>query len=184
VTAKILDASYDAMKKAIVSGRTPNLMALHYDRGLWQVMNLFVVPHFAYSLSAIEKRRALGPNARRAGWVGCNILLSNIPPDARIPVVKDGVVVDPKVVREQYSRLRPLEEDKHDARGWTLDVLNVVRGLRKTEFLLQDVYALAEQFQKLHPDNRHVEDKIRQQLQVLRDMGLVEFLGRGRYRCT
>ena len=35
----------------------------------------------------------------------------------------------------------------------------------------------------LHPDNRHVRDKIRQQLQVLRDLGLVEFLGRGRYRC-
>ena len=34
----------------------------------------------------------------------------------------------------------------------------------------------------LHPDNRHVLDKIRQQLQVLRDMGFVEFLGRGRYR--
>jgi type II restriction enzyme len=27
-----------------------------------------------------------------------------------------------------------------------------------------------------------VPDKIRQQLQVLRDLGLVEFLGRGRYR--
>jgi type II restriction enzyme len=34
----------------------------------------------------------------------------------------------------------------------------------------------------LHPDNRHVRDKIRQQLQVLRNLGLVEFLGRGRYR--
>jgi len=28
---------------------------------------------------------------------------------------------------------------------------------------------------------RHVPDKIRQQLQVLRDLGFVEFLGRGRY---
>ena len=37
---------------------------------------------------------------------------------------------------------------------------------------------------KLHPDNRHVRDKIRQQLQVLHDLGFVEFLGRGRYRCV
>jgi type II restriction enzyme len=35
-----------------------------------------------------------------------------------------------------------------------------------------------------HPDNRHVPDKIRQQLQVLRDLGFVEFLGGGRYRCV
>jgi type II restriction enzyme len=47
---------------------------------------------------------------------------------------------------------------------------------------LQDVYAFTAQLQTLHPDNRHVPDKIRQQLQVLRDLGLVEFLGGGRYR--
>jgi type II restriction enzyme len=63
-------------------------------------------------------------------------------------------------------------------------VLNVVRSLNRKEFLLQDVYAFAGQLQKLHPGNRHVPDKIRQQLQILRDLGFVEFLGRGRYRGT
>ena len=29
----------------------------------------------------------------------------------------------------------------------------------------------------LHPDNKHVNDKIRQQLQVLKDEGVVEFVG-------
>jgi type II restriction enzyme len=184
LASKIVDAAYNAMRKAIVEGHTPNLIVLHYDRSKWEVMNLILVPRFAYSLSAIEKRKALGPNARRAGWVGCNILLSSIPPDARIPVVRNGVVVEPKVVRDQYSRLRPLDKLKHDARGWTLDVLKVLRSLNKPEFLLRDMYAFREELQVLHPDNRHVEDKIRQQLQVLRDMGMVQFLGRGRYRCT
>jgi type II restriction enzyme len=44
------------------------------------------------------------------------------------------------------------------------------------------VYAHAEALAKLHPANRHVRDKIRQQLQELRDLELVEFLGRGEYR--
>ena len=44
-------------------------------------------------------------------------------------------------------------------------------------FTLADVYAHASSLAKLHPNNRHVRDKIRQQLQILRDMGLVEFLG-------
>jgi hypothetical protein len=35
----------------------------------------------------------------------------------------------------------------------------------------------------LHPDNRHVLDKIRQQLQDLRELGFVEFLGCGRRVC-
>ena len=182
--AKIVDAAYEAMKRAVVTGQTPNLLALHYDRTQWQVINLIVVPRFAYSLSVIEKRRPLGPNARRAGFVGCNILLSNIPPDARIPVVQDGVARDPDAVREQYSRLRPLEKVRHEARGWTLDVLNVVRGLGRAEFSLADVYASAAHLAWLHPANRYIEPKIRQQLQVLRDLGLVEFLGRGRYRRT
>ena len=182
MAGKIVDAAYDAMQRAIISGHTPNLFALHYDRSDWEVLDLLVVPRFAYSLSAIEKRPPLSSTARRANWVGCNILLGNIPPDARIAIVRGGKLTDARVVRQQYARLRPLERIKHDARGWTLDVLNVVRGLNKEEFILQDVYAFAGHLQELHPDNRHVRDKIRQQLQVLRDLGFVEFLGRGRYR--
>ena len=182
LATRIVDAAYGAMKHAIVSGRTPNLFAMHYDRPEWLMVDLFVVPRFAYSLSAIEKRKPLAATARRANWVGCNILLGNIPPDARIPIVKSGVVVSPRSVREQYARLRPLEKFKHDARGWTLDVLNVVRALNKTEFSLPEAYPFAPHLQKLHPDNRHVRDKIRQQLQVLRDLGFVEFLGGGRYQ--
>jgi len=50
------------------------------------------------------------------------------------------------------------------------------------ESTIQDVFAFAAHLQRLHPANRHVRDKIRQQLQVLRDLGLIEFLGRGGYR--
>lgn len=181
---KIVDAAYDAMLRAIVSGQTPNLFALHYDRNPWRVLNLLVVPRFAYSLSVIEKRKPLALTARRANWVGCNILLGNIPPDARIANVNGGVVMDARVVRDRYARLRPLERIKYDARGWTLDVLNVVRALNRREFVLQEIYAFTPHLEKLHPDNRHVRDKIRQQLQVLRDLGMVEFLGGGRYRCV
>jgi|SRR5579862_8065794 len=181
LSTKIVDAGYEAMKAAILAGRTPNLLALRYDPIKWRVMDLIVVPRFAYSLSSIERRKPLSPKARRAGWVGCNIVMSHIPPDARIQIVQAGVSINPRRVREQYSRLRPLEELKLSERGWTLDVLNVVRELNKHEFTLQEVYAHAPELAKLHPDNRHVQDKIRQQLQVLRDKELLQFLGRGKY---
>ncbi|OLE56931.1 MAG: hypothetical protein AUG13_06545 [Chloroflexi bacterium 13_1_20CM_2_59_7] len=88
----------------------------------------------------------------------------------------------PQQVRASYNRLRPLEKLQVEKRGWTLDVLQVVQTLDKMEFTLADVYGHADALAKLHPNNAHVRDKIRQQLQVLRDLGLLEFLGSGSYR--
>jgi len=33
-----------------------------------------------------------------------------------------------------------------------------------------------KQIQQLHPENKHIRPKIRQQLQLLRDKGILEFL--------
>jgi len=179
---RIVDAAYSEMKRAILSDRTPNLYVLHYDLTQWAVRTVILIPHFAFALSAIECRPALGPSARRAGWIGCNILLSKIPTDARIPIIESGKFMPASEVRRAYKRLRPLANLKVETRGWTLDVLNVVRSLNKKEFSLSDVYAHANELAKLHPENAHVTDKIRQQLQVLRDLGLLQFLSRGSYK--
>jgi len=96
--------------------------------------------------------------------------------------VSDGSPHTPREVRNSYNRLRPLEKLQVEKRGWTLDVLQVVQSLGKLEFSLTDVYAHADVLEKLHPKNAHIRDKIRQQLQVLRDLGLLEFLGSGTYR--
>jgi type II restriction enzyme len=180
--ARIVDAAYRAMRQAIVENRTPNLVLLHYDPACWEVKNLVLVPRVVFSLSLLERRKPLGPTARRRGWVGCNIMLANVPPDARIPIVADGIATSPTWVREQYARLRPLEKLGHEARGWRLDVLNVVRAFGREEFSLADVYACSVELARLHPHNLHVHDKIRQQLQRLRNLGFVEFVGRGNYR--
>ena len=170
------------MVRAILEDRTPNLFALHYEISDWVVENVILIPRFAFPLSAIEKRKPLAETARRAGWVGCNILLHSIPPDARIKIISNGKPVAPVAVRAQYARIRPLAKLDAKQRGWTLDVLNVVRSLGKPEFDLAEVYKSEEKLARLHPANRHVRDKIRQQLQVLRDLGLLEFLGGGEYR--
>jgi type II restriction enzyme len=183
-SARIVDAAYSAMVRQIEEGRAPNLFAMHYDATLWKVLDLILIPHFGFPLSAIEKRKPLGPNARRAGWVGCNILLNAIPTDAKITVIVGGTQVSPREVRKRYERVRPLKNLRAEARGWTLDVLNAVRGLGREEFALSEVYSQADKLARLHPNNRHVRDKIRQQLQILRDLGLLQFLGGGDYRLT
>jgi type II restriction enzyme len=170
------------MERAIESDQTPNMFFLHYRLPDLTVQNVFLIPHFAFSLSCVQKRNALSPKAQRRGYVGCYFALDQIPSDARIGIVENGKPSQPSSVRSAYDRLRPLERLKVEQRGWTLDVLQVVTSLRKKEFVLSDVYAHDSELAKLHPNNSHIHDKIRQQLQVLRDMGLLEFLGGGSYR--
>ena len=172
------------MLQKIREDETPNLVALHYDVESWSVRNVFLVPEFAFSISAIEKRKPLAPTARRAGWIGCNILLTEIPPDARIPLVVDGEPTSPKSSRKQYAKVRPLANLRPEMRGWTLDVLNLIRSLHKPTFTLADAYTLEPHLASLHPANRHVRDKIRQQLQILRDLGLLHFVSPGHYRLS
>jgi type II restriction enzyme len=155
-THKVIDGAYDALLAALSSDAAPNLFLLQYDRLTWRVVNLMLVPHFAFPPSAIECRKPLSTAARRAGWIGCFIVLSRIPVDARIGVVQRGQPVEPQTVRSHFRRLLPLKHIAPADRGWTLDVLNVVRSLGKLEFTNEDMYARADELRAQHPGNRHV----------------------------
>lgn len=179
---KVVDGAYDTLMEALRSDRVPNLLLLQYDPHRWKVVTLVLVPAFAFSPSAIECRKPLRPTARRAGWVGCFIILSRIPVEARIRMIFDGRPIPRATVRAQFRRLLPLKELTLPKRGWTLDVLNVVGSLGKASFTNADIYARCEELQGLHPENRHVKAKIRQQLQFLRNAGFLADEGRGRWR--
>ena len=217
------------MMNAIREDRTPNLLLMRFALATWEVRDPLVISSFMFSESAVIKRKPLAATARRAGWVGCNIALNRVPADARIEIIKTGrrrgdeslteqsnerlltssptIIVPPEEVREKFRRVKPLKDISVTQRGWTLDVLNIVRRLVESrrrghetpskksgidqslltssptnEFATADVYAFTRELEKLHPDNRHVRDKIRQQLQVLRDLGLLLHVERGVWR--
>ncbi len=179
---KLTDGAYAQMHAAILQGRTPNLFLLHYQFNPLTVASLTFIPDFAFTLSALECRSPLSATARRAGWIGCNILLNRIPADARILLVSNNQPIPAAAARRAFRKLKPLASLKAETRGWTLDVLNAVRSLNKSDFTLADIYAIEDSLAKLHPGNSHIRPKIRQQLQVLRDLGLLTFLGGGSYR--
>ena len=52
----------------------------------------------------------------------------------------------------------------------------------KQIFLIEDIYYFEEQLAILHPRNHNIKAKIRQQLQVLRDKGFLEFIHNGVYK--
>jgi type II restriction enzyme len=176
-----MDAGFKSMMEAVLSDAVPNLLVLGYT-ATWQVNNLLLVPSFFFSPSAIEKRNPLSPNARRPNWVGCNILLSAIAPKGKLRLISNGTLTSATTIRQQYQQIQPLSGLGLTKRGWTLDVLNVVSNFGKRPFTLDEIYAHEAQFAALHPENHRIREKIRQQLQVLRDLNLLQFLGRGNYR--
>lgn len=61
-------------------------------------------------------------------------------------------------------------------------MMRCVEKLGRNEFALEDVYIFEKELRGLHPDNRHIKDKIRQQLQILRDRRYLRFVDRGKYQ--
>ncbi|TSA44817.1 Dam-replacing domain protein [bacterium] len=93
-------------------------------------------------------------------------------------------MVEPKEkVLTKWKKTLFLREEKDvSAKGWLLDVMRCVDRLGKSEFVLDDIYAFEKELGRLHPGNKHVKDKIRQQLQVLRDKGYLDFQSKGHYQ--
>ena len=143
------------------------------------VRDLMLVPHLSVTLSALVKRPPLRATARRANWEGYCLDLDRVPDAAKIIVVRDGAERPTADVRADYARIAPVLDMKPESRGWTLDVLRCVERLKSDIFRNEDVYAFANELAVLHPDNRHVIPKIRQQLQVLRETDLIEHIERG-----
>ena len=178
---KIADGAYSTMIDRITSSDNPDLFVMQYSAD-FQVVNLTLIPKFFFTPSIIEKRKPLSANAKRAGWIGCNILYSDIPKQGKIAIINRQKLSDVKTVTEEYSKIKKLQINNIENRGWLLDVLTCINAIDSVEFSLQDVYTFVEVLQKKHITNNNIEAKIRQQLQILRNKGIIEFLGRGHYR--
>lgn len=176
---RVSDGAYETMLAAVRSDTCPALVLMQYRKVDWQVGDLVIIPPFALTEQAIIPRKPLASTARRAGWVGCRIDLLSIAPQARVSVVQSGVVKDQLTVAESYARLKPLQSIKIKQRGWAMAVLNGIQKLGPKSFTTQDAYRLQTSLERIFPGNRNVRPKIRQQLQVLRDMGLLLHLERG-----
>ena len=178
---KINDGAYKTMIERITSDSNPDLFAMSYDSEYY-IKNLILIPNFFFILQIIEKRKPLAPTARRAGWTGCNILFSEIPIQGKISIIRNSFITSVNEVINNYNKIKKFHTKNLESRGWLIDVLNCVNDIDSNEFSLRDVYDYVEVLQQKHVSNNNVEAKIRQQLQLLRDKGFIEFLERGHYR--
>ncbi len=183
IGAKVLDGAYRTMLERLTSANNPNFFLLNYDLSKLSVANFFVIPKHFFVPEIIEKRKPLALSARRAGWVGCNILLNSIPNTGKIFFVRNRQVEPKEKVLAGWKKTLFLREEKEvSAKGWLLDIMRSIEKLGKQEFTLADIYTFENELSKRHLENKHIKDKIRQQLQVLRDKGYLDFVSRGYYR--
>lgn len=178
---KISDGAYDTMIERITSFTNPNLLVMQYSKD-FQVIDLLFIPKFFFTPNIIEKRKPLSSTAKRAGWVGCNIEYCDIPQQGRIPIIVSQHIHNSNDVIFAYNRIKNFKTDNLCARGWLLDILNCINRIPENEFTVAKMYSFENELKSKHPENNHIKEKIRQQLQVLRDKGVIEFKGNGLYK--
>lgn len=181
--AIVPDGAYDSMVSSIRSDQRPHLLLLNYTQD-YRVQSVAAVPRQFLVEEIVIPRRPLGAHCRRAGWRGCNLNIGMLPPDGRVCCVTDFKAEPTERVRAAWTRSEFLDEYRSSQRGWITLTMSLVRRIGTETFSLRDVYALESEAQLAFPDNLHVREKLRQQLQVLRDKGWLEFLSRGTYRLT
>ena len=182
---KIVDGAYGKMIERLNSTNNSSFFFLNYDLQDYRVQNFVVIPKHFFIPEIIEKRKPLSENARRAGWIGCSILLQSIPQSGKIFYIKNGTPENKGDVLKNWQKTLFLRESSNVAlRGWILDVMNCINKLNKKDFTLDEIYDFENILSEKHPENKHIKDKIRQQLQFLRDKGYLKFLDRGKYKLT
>lgn len=182
---KVGDGAFRTMIQRLESETNPSLFLLHYDPIKLSVLNLLVVPRYFFVPGVIQARKPLAATARRAGWIGCNIMMAGIPLAGRIPVVTGSIALPRGEVLARWDETRFLQGKRGlEAKGWLLSVMRCIERLNAEVFTLEQVYDFEKDLQRQYPANAHVRPKIRQQLQVLRDAGFLQFTGKGRYRLS
>ena len=157
---KCADGAFHVKCARLAASNNPNLFLLSYDLKRLSVVNFLVVPKHFFARDVIEERKPLAETARRAGWIGSNILLNQIPQSGKIFIVRDGQLAAKETVLAQWQRTLFLRDQALETRGWLLEVMKCIELLGKRDFQIEDIYAFEEHLSQRYPGNRNVKPKI------------------------
>ncbi|WP_274585403.1 DpnI domain-containing protein [Neisseria leonii] len=175
------DGAYQTMIERIQADDNPNFFFLSYRKADYSVQQLMLVPKHFLTADMIIRRKPLPETAKRAGWIGCTINIGRLPESGKILLVNQAQMIEPEQVHEQWRASLFLRKQKTASKGWLLAVMKCIEKLPE-QFDLRQMYEFEQQLAAQFPENNHIKDKIRQQLQILRDQNVIEFSARGQYR--
>lgn len=180
---KINDGAYSTMISRLSDYNNPNFFFLNYHNN-YEIKNFVVIPKHYFTYDIIEKRKPLAETARRSGRVWCHILLSWIPDSWKIFYIQNWEFRKKNEIRQDWNKTLFLRDKKKYSKWRLLDIMLCIEKLKKDNFTLQELYAFEKYLSLKYPNNNHIKDKIRQQLQFLRNKWYLEFISNGKYRLT
>lgn len=177
---QIADGAYHTMIERISSNTNPNFFFLNYDRRDYAIYNLIIIPkHFFTPEVIVARNKGI---ADRPNYIMCAINTAALPSSGKISIVHQGKIIPKHQVLAQWQQTAFLKNTNTEHKSWLLTILYYLDKIPNDEFSLRQLYAFEHELALKYPKNSHIKDKIRQQLQFLRDKGLIKFMGGGRYR--
>lgn len=169
---------FDDKKVIISSGNLTNGGLLNnYEYGVYSE-NIEIVSKVVKDFSSISKNENVG-NIKQADIDTVRKILAKIPPSESIKLPK----FDIESPEEKFDTIEIKNEIVTSTlTGWKLEVFKCVETISSQTFTLKEINSFEFHLKEKYPFNNHITDKIRQQLQQLRDLGLIEFLGNGQYK--
>ena len=180
---KLIGSEYYSFIKSLEESIIPNFLLMHYEleEGEIIVQRVIFIPKTFITPEVVEKRKPLSSTAKRAGWTGYNLLLDKIPTYGITEMLTSCKIKDKTEILKETKRISDLYKLDKSKTQWKIELLRILDKL-PNEFTLSDVYKFSHSLINIFPGNNHIEDKIRQQLQMLRDSEIIEFIERGKYR--
>jgi hypothetical protein len=169
---------FDDVKAVISSGNlTTGGLLRNFEYGVF-VEEEILVKQIVEDFHRLRNDERTG-DITKADLQTANKILEALPAKKSPELIRQSLVHSP----EEAGFLEDSVESIISAlAGWKLEVFRCVNAIDKQVFTLNDLKPFHAQLGKLYPENQHISDKIRQQLQKIRDLGLLEFLGNGVYK--
>ncbi len=180
----ILWGAYDVMIKEMTNNPM-HLFVLKYAED-YTIKNFLVVPKYFFIPEIIKKRntsKVKQKNWTTRLWTWWNIMFDKIPESWKIHYISNGTYKTRTEILKEWEKIKFLEEEKTSSKWWIFDIMICIEKLNKREFHLKELDVFLDELQLKYPNNNFIKDKIRQQLQKLRDNWYLEFIDwKGNYR--
>jgi hypothetical protein len=170
----IFDKKYTIITSANL---TPSGLSRNYEYGVL-IKNEKLINQSYNDYCNICKNRSTGKLDIK-NTIQIESILSKIPPASKLEI--------PKLKLDYTESIDEIYDKGPDIivgnlTGWKRAVFLQLNLLNKQVFTTSDFNLLIPELKKQYPRNNNIEAKIRQQLQYLRDLGLIKFEGNGIYK--
>lgn len=176
----IADGQYNIMIDKITNNTNPHFFFLNYEKSNYEIINFVAVPKYLFMPDMIIPRNKGLKN--RPNYIMCNINISTIPESGKIFFIREKKIEEKNKIIDNWNKTKFLNNTNLNQKGWLIDIMFCIEKMKKQDFTLKELYNFVPYLKTKYPNNNFIEDKIRQQLQILRDKNYLSFEARGKYK--